>query len=123
MPPTDQPKTNAEIRQWYLQQIAEIPLLNERWIAEGRTAIGRAREAWRMRHEARLQARSMMANRTEVELLEARDRAKYGNPDGPTFDFLAAKLGSIGLEGDAIFEAIVDNSYRTDPELNQRLGL
>ena len=123
MPPTNQPESNAEIRQWYLRQIVEIPRLNQGWIAQGRTAVDRAQEAWRIRHQARLLARSMMINQTEVQLLRARDTAKYGNPDGPTFELLVAKLSSIGLEGDAIYEAIVDNSYRTDAELNRKLGL
>lgn len=123
MPPTDKPRNNAEIRRWYLQQISEIPNLNRLWIAEGRTAAERARAAWRIRHDARQQARSMMTNQAEVEMLRARDLAKYGNPDGPTFDFLVDKLRGVGIEGDAIHEAIVDNSYRTDAELNRKLGL
>jgi hypothetical protein len=41
-----------------------------------------------MRHTARLEARAMMADPTEVELLRARDMALYGNADGPTFAFL-----------------------------------
>ena len=123
MPPTDQPNSNAEIRQWYLQQIAEIPALNQDWIAQGLSVVDRARKAWRIRHEARQAARSMMSNPTEVDLLRARDMAKYGNPEGPTFEVLVTKLRSSGLEGESIYEAIVDNSYQTDAELNRKLGL
>ncbi len=117
------PKTNAEIRQWYIQRISEIPQLNKDWVKQGLHARARAEAAWRIRHEARIEARSMMADPTEVELLRARDVAKYGNPDGPTFEFLVERLREASLEEDRIYEAIIDNSYRTDAELNRKLGL
>ncbi len=116
-------KTNAQIRQWYLQQVGAILELNKYWIQRGLTAQERAREAWRIRHKARIEARSMMADPAEIELLRARDMVKYGNPEGPTFEFLIERLRNSGLEGDAVYEAIVDNSYRTDAELSRKLGL
>lgn len=64
----------------------------------------------------------MMADPAELELLQARDMVKYGNPEGPTFEFLVERLRNSGLEGEAVYEAIVDNSYRTDAELNRKLG-
>jgi hypothetical protein len=115
--------TNTEIRSWYLNRVSAIPRLNNEWIQEGRSVRERAEAAWRIRHEARLEARSLMDNRSEVELLRQRDQAKYGNSDGPTFDFLVERLRTAGFEGDAIFEAIINGSYRTDRELNRRLGL
>ena len=65
----------------------------------------------------------MMTDPAEVELLWARDVAKYGSPDGPTFESLVERLKEAGLEEDRIYEAIIDNSYRTDAELNRKLGL
>lgn len=62
--------------------------------------------AWRIRHRARLQARSMMAD-----------------PDGPTFEFLVEKLIKAGLEGDAIYEAIIEGAYRTDTGINRLVEL
>lgn len=79
--------------------------------------------AWRVRHEARLQARSMMTDPAEVELLRARDMAISGNPDGPTFEFLVEKLREAGLEGNAIYEAVIEGAYRTDAGINKLLGL
>jgi hypothetical protein len=117
------PKTNAEIRHWYLQHVSVIPQLNKDWIKQGLPVRERAQAAWRIRHEARIEARSMMADATEIELLRARDVAKYGSPDGPTFEFLVERLKEAGLEEDRIYEAIIDNSYRTDAELNRKLGL
>jgi hypothetical protein len=116
-------KTNAEIRQWYIQQVSAILQLNKDWIKQGLPVRARAEAAWRIRHEARIKARSMMTDPAEVELLRARDVAKYGSPDGPTFEFLVERLKEAGLEEDRIYEAIIDNSYRTDAELNRKLGL
>jgi hypothetical protein len=122
-PNIEEPKTNAEIRRWYLQQVAAIPEMNKDWIKQGLAVRERAEAAWRIRHEARLQARSMMADAVEVELLRTRDMNKYGNLDGPTFEFLVERLKETGLEGEAVYKAIIDNSYRTDAELNSKLGL
>lgn len=115
--------TNAEIRQWYLERVASIPKLNHDWIQQGLTPKERAEAAWRIRHELRQKARSMMADPGEKELLRERDWVKYGNVEGPTFEFLVEKLSESGLEQDKIYEAIIDNSYRTDAELNKKLGL
>jgi len=71
-----------------LQRIATIPQLNEQWNEQGISAQDRGERAWLIPHETRLEARLMMADANEVDLLRARDLNKYGNPDGPTFDFL-----------------------------------
>jgi hypothetical protein len=120
---TPKAKTNAEVRKWYLEQVARIPELNQQWIEQGMTSPERAEAAWRLRHEARAKARLMMANPDEIELLRRRDAAEYGNPDGPTFEFLVAKLKQAGLEGDAVYEAIITGSYSTNPVMNRRLGI
>lgn len=64
----------------------------------------------------------MMTNIVEVELLRARDVAYYGNPDGPPFELLVQRREDAGLEGDAVYEAIIEDSCRTDIEVNRRLG-
>ena len=122
-PHTNGPNTNAEIRQWYIQRVLAIPQLNKDWIKQGLPLQARAEAAWRIRHKARIEARSMMTDPAEIELLRARDVAKYGSPDGPTFEFLVERLKDAGLEEDKIYETIIDNSYRTDAELNRKLGL
>jgi hypothetical protein len=38
-------KTNAEIRQWYLEQVARIPELNEQWLQQGFSVKERAEMA------------------------------------------------------------------------------
>lgn len=70
-----------------------------------------------------MEARSMMADSGEVELLRERDIAKFGAPDGPTLDFLIERLMEAGLEGEAVYEAIIDQSYRADAELDRKLNL
>lgn len=117
------PKTNAEIRQWYLKRISSIPKLNERWRKEGRSAQEKAKAAWRIRHRARMKARSMMADQTELAQLRDRDLRKYGNADGPTFEFLVERLTKAGLDETEVYDSIITQSYRTDAELNKRLGL
>ncbi len=116
-------KSNAEVRRWYLEQVTRISELNRQWIAQELPARERAKAAWHIRHETRLEARAMMASLEEVELLRQRDIAEYGNPDGPTFEFLVEKLKDAGLEEDAIYEAIIDGSYRTNAGVNRRLGI
>ena len=116
-------RTNVEIRQWYVEQVSPIPELNQPWLAAGLSAQERAERAWRMRHTARLEARAMMADPTEVELLRARDMALYGNADGPTFAFLVEHGRRAGLTEQAIYEAIIEGAYRTSVGLKRRFGL
>ena len=115
-------KTNAEIGRWYLERVSSIPELNKKWIGQHLSARERAEAAWRIRHKARTEARSMSDER-EVELLRARDLAEYGNADGPAFEFLVEQLAEAGLEEEAVYEAIIDGSYKTNAEVNRRLGL
>lgn len=64
----------------------------------------------------------MMQNPSEVEFLRLRDIVKYGTPDGPTFEYLVAELESEGLSGNAVFEAIIKGSYRTNAGFDKLLG-
>jgi hypothetical protein len=116
------PQTNTEIRQWYLDQLSNIPKLNEQWLKQGVLLKDRAFMAWQFRHDKRQEARAMMQNVFEAELLRRRDLAKYGTPDGPTFEFLIARLESEGLTGNVVFEAIIKGSYRTDAGIDKLLG-
>ena len=123
MPVNDTPKTNAEIRKWYLAQVAQIPALNEQWLAQGFSVEERAKMAWQIRHDARLEARKMMADAEEVEMLRSRDVAEHGNEDGPTFVSLIDKCRRAGLKGNNIYEAIIKGSYRTNKGVDEKLGL
>lgn len=91
--------SNQEIRAYYLRFISDP------------SPQYAARRAFAIRHNARLTARVMMADESEVAALEQRDRAKYGQPDGPTF----AQLGSD-------WQAIIESSKRTDEATNERFS-
>ena len=71
-----------------------------------------------MRHEARVNARFMMQNPEEVSALQARDMERYGNPDGPTFDYLVKKNTDAGLSLEEAYQSIIDSSSRTDTRYN-----
>jgi hypothetical protein len=117
------PQTNAEIRQWYNDQVAVIPALDQQWQRQGLSAEERARKAHELRHQARLKARDFMPDPREVADLQARDREKYGNPDGPTFEQLVAKNREQGLTGDEVYEKIIGSANRTDRAYNEKFGL
>lgn len=117
------PLSNAEIRQWYLHQTATIPMLNKEWIRQGITSPEqRARMAWSIRHEARLKSREWMTP-ADRELVRARDAKVYGNPDGPTFEWLVAKNRAKGLKGDEVYEEIIHSAARTNESVNAGFGL
>jgi PII-like signaling protein len=65
----------------------------------------------------------MMSDPSEVEDLRKRDQEKYGNPDGPTFEWLVNQNQQKGLAGDAVYEAIVVSSQRTDKKVNESFNL
>lgn len=121
--PAQAVKTNEEIRQWYNDTVDKIPALNEQWKKEGLSAEERAKKAQEIRHHARIEARSMMQNKQEVAELQARDKEKYGNPDGPTFEYLVEKNRLKGLQGDAVYEDIIGSSNRTNKEYNEKYGV
>ena len=118
----DTPKTNQEIRKWYLDELAEIPKLNKKWKLEGISLAERAKLAWKYRHDRRRMARSFMQSKVEIEQLRARDVVIYGSPNGPTFAFLKKRLKAEGLTENEIFEAIIQGSYRTNAGVDKKLG-
>lgn len=114
----DVPRSNCEIRVWYNYQVVAIGRLNERWKANGMPLLERAKRAYTIRHNARVNGRYMMQDRFEVATLRDRDNKKYGNPDGPTFDYLVNYHRESGFEGDDIYRRIIESSARTSPVFN-----
>jgi hypothetical protein len=115
---TGVPKTNCEIRLWYNFQIVAVGVINEKWKQDGVDLETRAHRAYELRHEARVNARFMMQNKEEVAVLQARDTERYGNPDGPTFEFLLKKNTDEGLSLEEAYQSIIDSSSRTDTRYN-----
>jgi hypothetical protein len=60
---------------------------------------------------------------SQIHLLQERDLAKYGKPDGPTFEFLVENNEKLGLVGDEIYEAIIVSSMKVNIGVNKRLRL
>lgn len=112
------PVSNCEIRLWYNYQVVAIGKINEKWINDGLDLETRAHKAYELRHNARLNSRFMMQNKEEVKALQARDIKEYGNPDGPTFEYLLQKAKKKGLSGDQALQYIIDGSSRTDSKYN-----
>ena len=115
--------TDRQVRQLYLERVAEIGPRDRALQAEDMPLEQRARAAFQARHDARITARAMMQDAAEVEALRARDREKYGSPDGPTFEYLVERAQKKGLTGDAIYQSIVDSAQQTDAATNRSLGL
>jgi len=112
------PKTDCEIRLWYNFQIVAVGVINEKWKQDGVDLKSRAHKAFEMRHEARVNARFMMQNKSDVKTLQERDTKKYGNPDGPTFEYLLKKSTDKGLTEEEAYQFIIDSSSRTDKNYN-----
>lgn len=115
--------TNGQVRQLYLERVATIAGEDAKWRADGVAALERARRAFTIRYEARMTSRAMMGDAGEVKLLQERDREKYGNPDGPTLEWLVERARAKGLEGDAVYESIVESAQRTEAAVNKAMGL
>lgn len=115
--------TNGQVRQLYLERVATIAGEDATWRADGVAAAERARRAFTIRRDARLTARAMMGDPAEVKLLQERDREKYGDPDGPTLEWLVERARAKGLAGDAVYESIVESAQKTDAGANRGAGL
>lgn len=115
--------TNQQARQLYLERVASIAGELENWRAAQMPVEEQARRAFESRHAARMTARAMMADPAEVAALQERDRAKYGDPDGPTFEWLLARAHAKGLAGEAAYLSIIESAQRTDSGVNRGLGL
>jgi hypothetical protein len=115
--------TDRQARQLYLERVAAIGPADDAARTRADAPETRARAAFTARHDARKIARAMMQDASAVAALEARDRDKYGDPDGPTFEWLVERNTGKGLAGAAIFEAIVASAQQTDAATNASLGL
>jgi len=109
-----QPKTKAEIQQWYKDEIGDIRALNKTWLKNGHTAEQRAEQAEQIRHDARIKVRTFMSDPAEVKALQQRDQEEFGNPDGPTLAYRVKQNQSRGLVGDAVYEDIVASDVESN---------
>ncbi|BDS13639.1 hypothetical protein [Aureispira anguillae] len=112
------PENNCDIRTWYNFQVIAIDQMNEYWIHQGLDLETRAQKAFLLRHNARKYARFMMKDKTEVASLEQRDFNKYGNPDGPSFEYLLEKNQTKGLTISESYEQIIKSASQTNRRQN-----
>lgn len=63
-----------------------------------------------------------MAEPSEVDMLRRRDMAKYGNPDGPTFEQLFDRAVAKGLTDEQAYERIRSSATATDEATNRRFS-
>lgn len=115
---TASPQSNCKIRAWYVAQVIAMPQLNDYWTKEGLSLEERAKKAYNTRHNARKIARSMMPDAEEVKQLQERDQEKYGNPDGPTFQYLLDKNLAKGISQEEAYESIIESAGRTNAAVN-----
>ena len=116
--------TNVEIREHYLKLISQIQPTVDQMKKDGKKAEERAKKAYQLRHDARMLCRAMMTDRKQVEELKARDKEKYGQGDGPTFEQLFENnKKKKGLKAEEAYEAIIASSQRTDGAVNEMLGV
>lgn len=116
----ESPKTDCQIRVWYNYQVVAIGKINKKWAKDGLDLETRARKAYELRHQARVNARFMMADQVAVDSLAARDMRKYGNPNGPTFEYLLEKnIKKYSISQDSSYQLIIDSSSRTSTAYNE----
>jgi hypothetical protein len=113
--------TNEQVRAWYHHEVSKIAELNLKCTEQGYALEERARRVWQLRRDARLHARAMMDNPSEVGQLRARDVRIYGNPDGPTFDQLVDAHRLSGCSVDEAFERTIKGAQTTNTAVNEQL--
>jgi len=117
---TARKQLNYVIRKHYQKEEAKIPALNRGWSRQGLGPEQRARRAFAFRRALRLECRRMMREPAEVKLVCQRDRKKYGDPNGPTFEWLVRHAKETLKTDDlnAIYENIVVTAEKSNRLVN-----
>ena len=111
-------QARCAIRQWYLQQLTVIDALDGELARQGVGLDQRARCAYSIRHEARLEARARMPSHLALTLLRLRDLVTYGHPDGPSFESL---LDPADLDG--AYRRLIETAASTNARVDQSCEL
>jgi RHS repeat-associated protein len=104
--------TNAQAREWYLANEAEIPnLINQKLPLEEQ-----AKQAFNLRNQFRKEARELMADRELAEKL---------NKEEPnmTWDQVVEKYKKQGLSGDDLWNKIIESSQKSRQSVNEQLNV
>ena len=112
---------NAAIRVRYLAALDDMAALVPRMRAAGQSSERIARTVVQMRNAAKIDARAVMiqeggfAGKVIVKGLELANRIRYGNPVGPTAEWLLARKGS--------WDAVVSGATRANQAVNRFSGV
>jgi glycerophosphoryl diester phosphodiesterase len=108
--------SDEETRTVYTQGELRMRELKQQLIDEGRSPEDIARTMYEMRRIIRTWTRELMHNRPLADWLNE-------NESNPTFEQLVEKNRVRGLEGDDIYQAIIDSSTRSRASVNDSLGI
>lgn len=108
--------SDAQTRAVYVEGEIRMGLLDARLAADGLNAPDRARIMIDQRNALRTWARTLMSNRSLAEDLDANDPNR-------TFDDPVASGLATGLNPDAYYGAMIDNSTRSRASVNESLGV
>lgn len=114
--------SDSEVRDWYLRKIATIPELDAEWQNSQVSLEERARRAWKIRHDARREARELMDSRVDVVALKLRDLVIYGHTSGPTFAQLVSAGRRAGLSPEETHRRIISGAQTTNSFVNWFFG-
>lgn len=109
---------NCAVRAWYLDQIARIDTIDAALELDEVALEQRARCAYSLRHEARIEARSRMPSHAALVLLRLRDVIVYGDPDGPTFFALVDKT-----DRDSSYQRLIHSASMTNESVDEQCEL
>jgi RHS repeat-associated protein len=102
------------IREGYLKSVESMRGVESAMRASGASDKEIAQALVGLRNQAKVIARQAMTPE-DIAKVEARNLEKYGDPVGPSADDLFRKYGS--------WAKVIEAAYRTDPEINQALGV
>jgi hypothetical protein len=115
------PMPPDHVRVWYLLNAAQIREIDRDLRDQGVSPHQRAVRAYEHRRWARVVARSAMTTELRKHL-DDRDRDRYGQPDGPTFEQVIAHLSGKGVVHSELFEEVVRSASRTDEGYTSKVG-
>jgi len=111
-PPEAGSLSDVDARKWYLNSEAIIPEL----IDKTKPLEQQARQAVDLRNQFRTQARDAMSNRSAAEGL-------FGSNPNMSWGEIVEKYQSRGFTGDALYQEIINAAQRSNPGVNQSLGV
>jgi len=108
--------SDAETRRVYVEGERRMPAVLAQLTESGVDLETRAQMMHGLRVALRVWTRRLMTNKQGSEALETFER-------NPTFEELVAAKQGKGLDGDQVYESIIESSTRSRPEVNQAYGV